>query len=153
MPSKTIDIPFKGKLHAKVLKRLDARIRYANRSLSDREDAWNKADDTILAYVNEGDLDKKRRVKRESLGEPKYTTIKLPYTYALLMTAHTYLTSVFFGRNPIHQFSGRHGETEQQVQGLEAVIAYQVEVGELLGHYFDLRQNLPQRCYALYHLI
>jgi hypothetical protein len=54
----------------------------------------------------------------------------------LLMSAHTYWTSVFFGRTPIHQYSGRHGETEMQVQALEALIDYQVEVGRFTGPYY-----------------
>src|SRR5262245_38246084 len=52
------------------------------------------------------------------------------------MSAHTYWTSVFFGRAPVHQYSGRHGESEMQAQGLEALIDYQVEVGRLLGPYY-----------------
>lgn len=52
------------------------------------------------------------------------------------MSAHTYWTSVFFARNPVHQFQGRHGEGEQQVQALEALLGYQVEVGEFMGPYY-----------------
>src|SRR5678815_5422540 len=52
------------------------------------------------------------------------------------MSAHTYWTSVFFARNPVHQFAGRHGEGEQQVQALEALISYQVEVGEMMAPYY-----------------
>ncbi len=98
--------------------------------------SWSKAEDAVLAYLPESELDLKRRNRRETKGEPKYTTIQLPYTYALLMAAHTYVTSVFFARNPIHQFSGRHGEGEQQIQCLEALIGYQVDVGRFVGPYF-----------------
>ena len=135
MPSLTKEIPKQSDLHSKILRRLSDRIKYANQQQT-RDDRWTKADDTILAYVPESELDSKRRAARENRGEPKYTTIKLPYTFALLMFAHTYLTSVFFGRSPVHQFAGRHGETEQQVQGLEALIAYQCDVGEMMGPYF-----------------
>lgn len=136
MPSLTKDVPKGSELHKKLVKRLSDRIKYANSDSGDRQNRWTKADDTILAYVPESETDAKRRTARENRGEPKYTTIKLPYTFALLMAAHTYLTSVFLGRNPVHQFSGRHGETEAQVQGLEALIGYQVDVGEVLGPYY-----------------
>jgi hypothetical protein len=98
--------------------------------------SWEKAENAVLAYVHESDVDAMRRVKREDAGVPAYTTIMLPYSFAMLMSAHTYLTSVFFARSPVHQFVGRHGETEQQVQMLEACISYQVETGEMLGPYY-----------------
>lgn len=136
MPSLTKNIPKKSELHKKILGMLEARLKLAQKAQITRHVAWQKAEDTVLAYVPESDLDAKRKSAREGNGEPKYTTIKLPYTYALMMAAHTYLTSVFFGRSPVHQFTGRHGEGEQQVQALEALISYQVEVGEMMGPYY-----------------
>jgi hypothetical protein len=77
-----------------------------------------------------------RRNRRDNAGETSYTTIQIPYSYGILMSAHTYWTSVFFARTPVHQFMGRHGEGEQQTQALEALISYQVEVGEFMGPYY-----------------
>lgn len=115
---------------------LQSRILMAQRDRTDQESIWRKAEERTLAYVPEQSVDAVRRNKRDSSGKPAYTTLMLPYSYALLMSAHTYWTSVFFGRSPIHQYSGRHGETEMQVQALEALIDYQVEVGRLLGPYY-----------------
>jgi len=136
MPSLTKVIPNNTDLHRKIQKMLEDRIKFAHRAQMTKHKAWQKAEDSILAYVPESDLDAARRRKRENQGEPKYTTIVLPYSYAMLMSAHTYLTSVFFARSPVHQYMGRHGETEQQCQMLEATISYQVEVGEMLGPYY-----------------
>ncbi len=136
MPSLTKEVPKNSPLHAKIVQRLSDRLKYSNQAQNDQTWMWDKADDTVLAYVPESDLDAKRRTARENNGDPKYTTIKLPYTFAVLMAAHTYLTSVFFARSPVHQFAGRHGEPEQQVQALEAMMGYQVEVGEMLGPYY-----------------
>lgn len=136
MPSLTRSIPRESELHRKILGMLSSRVKFAHTRQSNQHKTWQKAEDNILAYVPESDLDAKRRKKREDEGQPKYTTIKLPYSYALLMSAHTYLTSVFFARSPVHQFSGRHGESEQQVQMLEALISYQNEVGQMLGPYY-----------------
>ena len=136
MPSLTKEVPAKSDLHKKIVKMLSDRIRFAQKAQTTKHKAWQKAEDAVLAYIPENEMDAQRRVKRENEGEPKYTTIMLPYSFAMLMSAHTYLTSVFFARSPVHQYVGRHGETEQQCQMLEAVIAYQVEVGELLGPYY-----------------
>lgn len=136
MPSLTKEIPPNSGLHKKLVGMLSSRLKLAHKAQLEKHGDWDKAEDTILAYVPESDLDAARRNKRESEGEPKYTTIKIPYTFALLMAYHTYLTSVFFARSPVHQFAGRHGETEDQVQALEALISYQTEVGEMLGPYY-----------------
>ena len=136
MPSLTKDIPFESPLHKGVVKALLSRITLAEKGYSGQRDKFIKAEDTILAYVPESDMDRKRRSARENEGQPKYTTIKLPYTFALLMFAHTYLTSVFFGRAPVYQYTGRHGESEEQCDALEAIIGYQVQVGQMLGPYY-----------------
>jgi hypothetical protein len=136
MPSRSKTIPKQSPLHAKLIKMLDSRLKLATKGQNSQHEIWSQAEDAVLAYVPESDMDAQRRMKRDNKGEMSYTTIQLPYTYALLFSAHTYLTSVFFARNPIHQFSGRHGESEQQVQALEALIGYQVDVGRFTSSYF-----------------
>lgn len=135
MPSLTKEIPENTEAHRKIVRMLESRLKIAHRGQASRHAAWQRAEDVVLAYVPENELDA-RRARARDRGEPKYTTIKLPYTYALLMAQHTYLTSVFFGRSPVHQYSGRHGEGEQQVMALEALIDYQVNVGRILGPYY-----------------
>lgn len=136
MPSLTRNIPKTTELHKKLCTMLSERIKFALSSQDTQHDAWQKAENNVLAYLPESELDAQRRTERENSGIPSYTTIVLPYSFAMLMSAHTYLTSVFFARSPVHQFSGRHGENEQQVQMLEACISYQVDVGEMLGPYY-----------------
>src|SRR5512139_913110 len=136
MPSLTKEVPKNSELHRKIVKMLSERLNFALKAQQTKHKAWQRAEDAVLAYIPEDEMDAIRRNKRESDGTPAYTTIMLPYSYAQLMSAHTYLTSVFFARSPVHQYTGRHGETEQQVQMLEAAIAYQVEVGEMLGPYY-----------------
>lgn len=136
MPSRTMKIAFESELHEQLLSRIGSRIELAERGNQKRHDKWKRAEELVLAYIPESDADLVRKNKREISGEPRYTTIMLPYTYGLLMSAHTYWTSVYFARNPIHQFAGLHGEDEMQVQALEALIAYQVEVGEMVAPYY-----------------
>ncbi|WP_291144443.1 hypothetical protein, partial [Dokdonella sp.] len=79
----------------------------------------------MLVYLPERDVDALRRESREG-GLPQYTTIQIPYTEcAVLMSAHTYFTSVLRGRSPFFQFSARHGEPAQAVQAIEALHDYQ----------------------------
>jgi hypothetical protein len=136
MPGMTLPIAKQSELHKRVLKEIGPRIGMAEKYHSDQHEKWKRAEELVSAYVPESADDRTRRWKREKDGRPAYTTIQIPYSYALLMAAHTYWTSVFFARSPVHQFSGRHGETETQVQGLEAMIAYQTQVAGHLAPYY-----------------
>lgn len=132
MPSLTQKIPNDSELARRIRTELKARIRAWQREATKFEKRWRAAEETALAYLPERTVDALRREARED-GLPQYTTIQIPYTYAVLMAAHTYFTSVFMGRNPVMQFSARHGESMQQVQAIEALHDYQMLVGQLLA--------------------
>lgn len=136
MPGITREIPKGSPLHQKIIAMLSARIKFAERSRAKQVEKWQKAEELALAFIQESEIDAIRRANRQSTGTPRYTTIQIPYSYALIMSAHTYLTSVFFSRSPVHQFAGRHGESEMSVQGVEALIGYQVETGMMLVPYY-----------------
>jgi hypothetical protein len=136
MPRYTINIRKDSEQHAKLKKMIESRIRLGLDEQETQHQKWREAEERTLAYLPEQSMDTRRRHRRVEKGETSYTTIQIPYSYGILMSAHTYWTSVFFARSPIHQFMGRHGEAEQQTQALEALIGYQVEVGEFLGPYY-----------------
>lgn len=145
---------FGSKEHNDILDRLKRRREMSRQVMSQRYDSWRKVEDSFRAYMPASDADTLRKSAREA-GRPQYTTLVIPYDYAVLMTAHTYYTSVFLSRDPVFQFSGRHGESQQQEMAIEALMAYQVGRGEnmvalynwlldpgkygvgILGHYWD----------------
>jgi len=131
----TRTIPKESDLHKKLLAMIGARVKMSRSAHQTQCEEWSKAEDRVLAYVAPTASDTIRSTKRDQ-GEPQYTTISIPYTYAQVMAAHTYWTSVFFARTPVHQYSGRHGEGENQVLAMEALIDYQVQVGAMLGPYY-----------------
>lgn len=133
---RTLKINPTSKLHEDLVAKIQSRFTLAEGGQSQQHAKWQRSEEITLAYVPESEADAVRSQKRRNSGEPRYTTLMLPYSYALLMSAHTYWTSVFFARNPVHQFQGRHGEGEMQVQAVEALIAYQVEVGEMMAPYY-----------------
>lgn len=128
----SLDLKPSSPLHARLLHFINARYDFSARRLANLHNKWRKSEDQFLAYAPEREVDAVRRLDRELGGKPQYTTIVLPYTYAMLMAAHSYWTTVFLARDPIFQFAGRHGESEQQTQALEALIAYQVQNGSML---------------------
>lgn len=111
-----------------VLKRRD----FSRDKMRERHRAWKKNEESFIAYMPEKDVDKQRRHLREVGGEPQFTTLKIPFDYAVLMSAHTYWTSVFLGRNPVFQYQGRHGAAEDKVLAVEAMMDYQMTAGRML---------------------
>lgn len=127
-----IEVPFsrnRDDKHSKLLDAVKRRWKLSRDSMSKRYGVWEQQEKRFVAYMPAKETEQKRGDKRKA-GQPQYTTIEIPYSYAQLLAAHTYWTSVFLARTPIYQFTGRHGEAEHQVQALEAVMDYQLHVGQ-----------------------
>lgn len=125
-----IKIKFGSPEHTQLLSAVMSRHTLSKRAMSKYYTKWAEKEEQFLAYLPETETTKEyKRLRKE--GKPQYATMQIPYSYAMMMTAHTYLTTVFLSRVPTFQFSGRHGETEQKVRSLEAVIDYQRQVGEM----------------------
>jgi hypothetical protein len=136
MPSLTLRITHGSDSARNILNELRQRVKESENKLTDKHKEWREAEERTLAYLPERDIDLQRRTQQREAGKPVFTTIQIPYSYAVLMSAHTYATSVFLGRSPIHQFTGRHGESMQNCQALEALIDYQANVGEITKAYY-----------------
>lgn len=122
--------------HERVLKALNARKELSRIRLADRHAQWEKGDQDRQLYVKETDNDALRRQNRDNNGAIEYVTIQIPYTYGMAMTMHTYLTSIFLSRNPVYQFQGRYGESEDNVLAVESLMQYQVQVGGQMAPYY-----------------
>ncbi len=116
--------------HSKILPELTRRLRFSRDAMQKFVPNWKSADELYRSYTKPTNDDSDRTLLRKD-GKPQYTTIVVPYSYALLLTAQTYWSSVFLSRTPVFQYSGRHGATQHNIQALEAAINYQSMVGEM----------------------
>ncbi len=123
-----LQIDPKSKLHARVLQMVLDRKRVSERKMGEKYSEWMKAEKLYAAYVPKDEADRLRESKREQ-GSQNYVTINVPYSYAMLLSAHTYWSSIFLTRDPVFQYSARHGGAMQQVQAIEALVDYNVLVG------------------------
>ncbi len=131
----SLDLRYGSKLHDMLRRALIARIEFSEKKMARLWDKWEESEKLFALYVNETEADAARRTVREG-GVPQYTTVTVPYSYATLLTAHTYWASVFLSRVPIFQFTARHGEPEMNVQAVEAIIDYQVTVGNMVPAFY-----------------
>ena len=119
-------------LHRKIADALRNRLRLSEGKMRSRYTQMAQNEELFQAYIPERDVDALRRLNRESNGVPEYRTIEIPHSYAVLMTAHTYFSSVFLSRNPVLQLMARHGEPEMRRAAIETLLAYQVSIGQML---------------------
>lgn len=124
---------FGSQLHQFVLDACIRRKRFSEEKMMQRYNKWRQDDDAMLSYIPEKDADARRRGLRES-GEPQFTTLYIPYDYAVLMAAHTYWTSVFLSRNPILQYQGQSDTAQSAELAVESLVNYQMQTG----------RNVPQ---------
>lgn len=111
------------------------RWEFSREKMNDRYAAWAKAEDQALLYVPTREVEAQRKALKAQ-GKPQYVTVNVPYSYAQMLAAHTYWTSVFLSRSPVHQFIGRHGYSTDSEQAVEAIIDYQVQTGGALLPYY-----------------
>lgn len=122
-------IKFGTALHQKIIDAVKERRDLSDRKMKSFHRQWDDADDSMRAYIHERETDKKRKDKKRYDGEVDYVTLEVPYMSAIVMTAHTYYTSVMLSRSPVWQFTARHGATQDSVMAVEAVMDYQLKNG------------------------
>jgi len=129
--SMQLELKFDSDLHTKLRQAVRDRYQMSYNKMSCYYETWKDSEERFIAYLptKEGDLLRKQRRKD---GTPQFTTLQVPYSYAMLLTAQTYWTTVFLSRDPVFQYSARHGAPEMQVQAIEALLSYQTLVGEQL---------------------
>lgn len=135
MPNISREIPNSSDLARRLIHELRLRVRMWESRVSAKQEKWREAEEKVLAYMPESEVMSKRKALRRQ-GLPDYTTIQIPYSYAVVMAAHTYITSVFLNRSPVLQYTGRHGEAQHKIQALEALIDYQVLNGSMLPNIY-----------------
>jgi len=121
--------------HTDLREALRERVEHADHAVSKKKTDYAHDEERFMAYLPERTADDLRRAKKKD-GEPQYVDLEIPYSYAVLMSWHTYISSVFLSRTPVMQFMGRHGESEQQVQAVEAIMDYQTTVGGHMVPYY-----------------
>lgn len=123
-------------LHTFIVEAIKRRRDFSREKMRERHAKWRKAEEGFLSYMPEKDSDKIRKAKRDTSGEPQFTTVYMPYDYAMLMSAHTYWTSVFLGRNPVFQYQGTHGAAQSAEQAVETIVSYQTNVGRMTPSFY-----------------
>ena len=118
--------------HTKLVRAILDRKKLSKSKMEERYAEWDRVEKEMVSYIPAADAERKAK---NSAGVSDYTQIKIPYSYGMMLTSHTYYSSVFLGRSPIHQVQGLHGEGQQNVLAHEALMNYQVSKGGHIPYY------------------
>lgn len=129
------EVKYDSELHRKIIRELTARVQYAQSKLNERFNTWREADEQSVAYISEREKDRINKAQKKT-GVLDYVQVEVPYSYGMLMTAHTYWASVFLGRSPVYSYEGRHGESMMNQQAIESLIHYQYGVGKMSANHY-----------------
>ena len=93
--------------HGKIIAAIRQRRDLSQRKMSERYEEWNRVEKEMVSYQPAAEIERRAKNRKE---QSDFTQIKIPYSYGMMLTSHTYYTGVFMGRDVVHQVQGLHGE-------------------------------------------
>jgi hypothetical protein len=114
------------KEHDDIVKLVNEKFDESAKVVSQRYDAWRKAENTHLAYVDYSEKDEENKKLY-----PFARSIVVPYTYAILQTRLTYFFLAMFAKNPLVPMSGTGPMDVMPAKVMEVINNYQL--GETSG--------------------
>ena len=124
-----------SKLHSETLKKLEAMFRYSQQEMSNHSQRWGWMEQKIQAYIALPEYEYLNIHLENNRGAPpEPVKVIVPYSYATIHAAATYLATVLLGRRPMFPLLATSGTDadkarymEQALQAnLEATKAYEV---------------------------
>lgn len=118
-------------LHATLLKAVLERVTLAETHISTHFDRWREAEKYYMLYKKKTKNDQRAKRKDDQEGEYDYRSAVMPYSYAMLLTAHAYMVNVFLNKDPVFQSIGINGGGADKELVMDSMLEYQVQQGSL----------------------
>jgi len=133
-PERAIDKLRPGsELHGIVRQKLDAMAKFSEDRMRLNHTRWNFMEKKVQAYVNDADYEALlETLKQTNQPPPEPFQIVVPYTYATLHAAATYISSVLLNKKPIFGLNASRGTAVDNARYMEQALQYQLE--ESGGH-------------------
>jgi hypothetical protein len=114
-------------LGKKVLEKLDAMQQFSERQMKQHYARWNFAEEKIQAYTNMPDYEKivgewQQNGSRKGFLPPEPVQLTVPYSYATLHAAATFIASVLLGRKPIFPLLATRGTASERARYMEQAV-------------------------------
>ena len=137
-------------LHSELLQRLLSRYNIARAHIQANAQRWQDADKLFTAYLPKSVDEALREQDRRLTGRQYPVRIEVPYSYAMLMAAHTYWATVFLSRTPVFQYMARTGDLDPDAPlAVEALIDYQLSKSHSLPALYYWLLDAPRYGYGV----
>ena len=121
----------KSDLHAKVLQRLNQHFDFSAGEMSKQHPRWNWQELRIQAYIAQPNYrDLVQTLMNNQGAPPEPVKVIVPYSYATLHAAATYIFTILFGRRPIFPLLPTRGTTSDKAQYMEAALQSNLELSK-----------------------
>jgi len=112
-------------LHGKVRVKLDAMLKFSRDAMKKHYSRWNLNELKVQAYTSQEDYDHiTQRMRDAGKGSrpPEPISVVVPYTYATLHAAATFIATVLLGRKPIFPLMATRGTEVERARRMEAAL-------------------------------
>lgn len=114
--------------HTEVLQKLDAMLRYSEDAMKANYNRWNFMEKKVQAFVNDQNYERLLEAVKGSEGlPPEPIQVVVPYTYATLHAAATYVSTVLLAKKPIFNLSAARGTMTDNARYMEQALQYNLD--------------------------
>lgn len=118
-------------LHAKVLQRLNAYFDFSKNEMVQMHPRWNWQELRIQAYIKHPNYKDLVTALNNNMGAPpEPIKVIVPYSYATLHAAATYIYSILFGRRPVFPLLPTRGTVTDKARFMEQALQSNLETSK-----------------------
>lgn len=118
-------------LGKEVLKKLNAAFSYSAQAMQENHPRWNWQELRIQAYIKLPEYkDLMQQLSTNNGAAPEPIKIVVPYSYATIHAAATYIYSILVGRRPVFPILPTRGTVQEKAQYMEQAIQSNFEISK-----------------------
>lgn len=122
-----------SELHQKVFAKLNAMYKFSEDEMKKHYSRWNFNEQKIQAYTNVNDYKVlMENLQADNAMPPEPVQVIVPYSYATIHAAATFLAQVLLGRKPVFPLLATRGTETERARYME--IAIQTQIDYNLGY-------------------
>jgi hypothetical protein len=115
-------------LHGKVLEKLNAMWDFGKDKMKQNYSRWNFAEQRVQAFTSMEDYERlMQSLQAPDALPPEPVSVIVPYSYATLHAAATYIHSVLLGRKPVFPLLATRGTETERARRMEIAIQHNLD--------------------------
>ena len=115
-------------LHKSVLAKLKGMKRFSQSEMKKHYNRWNFGEERTQAYIPMQDYEQLvKAMQQKGASPPEPIQVVVPYSYATLHAAATFIAQVLFARRPLFPLQASRGSTVDKARRMEQALQYNID--------------------------